>query len=304
MGAYEFDGGAGRRDPMHDLVEVGRYDVPGKARDGALVLASAGIDTLVVHRAGEIGLAVAAGEQERARGELAAFARENDRAERPAADAWRPEWLTAALAYTAVLTGFFVISGKGAFGIDWLEAGHAAAGEIVGGAWQRTVTALTLHADFGHLLSNIVAGGLIGILLAQVLGVGLAWAAMLAAGAAGNLLNAVLQSPTHAAIGASTAVFAGLGLLAATSWQRPVAGVLRSRAWVPLAAAVMLLAFTGFGGERVDIGGHVAGFASGLALGWLIRRAGDRLPAGPAAQVGWGVAAAALLALSWAVALA
>src|SRR5690606_35050914 len=70
-------------------------------------------------------------------------------------------------------------------------------------------------------------------------------------------------------IGASTAVFATLGLVAAYAWKQHSAGALRwARRWAPLIAAVALLAFTGAGGERTDVLAHLTGFISGALVGF------------------------------------
>ena len=93
-------------------------------------------------------------------------------------------------------------------------------GLIQAGQWWRAVTALTLHVDHGHLLGNLLAGIVIGIVAAQLLGQGLAWLAILLAGALGNLIAALLRGPDYGAIGASTAVFGALGIVSAFTRQR------------------------------------------------------------------------------------
>ncbi len=128
------------------------------------------------------------------------------------------------------------------------------------------MTALTLHADWLHLLGNLAIGGVFILRLARELGSGLAWSLLLASGALGNLINASLQPPDHRAIGASTAVFGAVGILAALSVVR-----YRRHLWkrwpLPLAAALALLALLGSAGEHTDLGAHLFGFAAGLALG-------------------------------------
>ncbi len=94
------------------------------------------------------------------------------------------------------------------------------AGLIREGEWWRAVTALGLHADAVHLAGNMVFGIVFGFLAGELLGWGLAWFGMLLAGALGNALNAFVQAPGHTSIGASTAVFATLGILAAYTWKR------------------------------------------------------------------------------------
>jgi membrane associated rhomboid family serine protease len=156
----------------------------------------------------------------------------------------------------------------------------------------------------GHLASNLVFGSLLGLLLVQLLGAGLAWLAILLAGAMGNALNALLHPAAHTAIGASTAVFAALGILAALAWKRR-APLWRHglRRWLPLAAGAMLLAYLGVGGERTDIGGHFAGFAMGVVSGVGLAYAGQRVPHGTSAQWAFGITALALFVFAWLLAL-
>ncbi|MDT8441595.1 MAG: rhomboid family intramembrane serine protease [Desulfuromonadales bacterium] len=160
-------------------------------------------------------------------------------------------------------------------GIEWSAAGNAHAGKIVAGEWWRAVTALTLHNSGLHLMSNLVFGGVFIMRLCRLLGSGLGWGLTLASGIGGNLLNAWLQAEQHRAVGASTAVFGAVGLLAAfgvlRSWHNRRGG----RRWLlPLAAGVGLLAMLGVGGEHTDIGAHLWGFACGLLLGTLTARSG------------------------------
>lgn len=152
--------------------------------------------------------------------------------------------------------------------VDWISSGNADAGEIQGGQWWRTVTALTLHADGLHLLGNLTIGGLFIVLLCRALGSGLAWSLLLASGALGNLLNAWVQSPLHRSVGASTTVFGAVGLLAAINLRHDRQR-LRRRWYLPLAAALALLALLGSEGENTDLGAHLFGFAVGIALGLL-----------------------------------
>ena len=65
----------------------------------------------------------------------------------------------------------------------------------------------------------------------------------------------------------------------------------------------MLLAYLGVGGERTDIGGHLAGFATGAASGVGLAYVGQRVPQGMRAQTAYGVAALALFTLAWLLAL-
>ncbi len=293
-------------DEIEDLwVEVGRFPALGEAEQQALVLVAAGVASRLVPSAAGIALFVAAPDAVLARSELALYARENS--PRPApGPPLRPlrNGIDAALIYCAVLVVIHAAASRGAFAHDWLAIGRAQASLIKGGEWWRAVTALGLHADLGHLLSNLVLGGILGILLAQILGAGLAWLSILIGGAIGNAVVAVLAPADHAAIGASTAVFAALGLLAALAWGRQVILWRGLRRWRPIAAAVMLLALLGVGGEHTDVGAHVAGLLTGCVAGVGLYFAGPYLPRGRRAQFVFGAAAIALFAGSWLAAFA
>ncbi len=288
-------------------IAVRRVAARPEAEQLALVLVAVGIPAHLAPGFDGFALLVALEDAGRARRELAAYDAEN---RKPAAVHGHParglgQGVTGTLVAIAALVFVDSASGRDAFGFDWLAAGNAQAGLMRAGEWTRAVTALTLHADFGHIASNLLMGGLFGLLLSQLLGTGVAWLAILVAGAAGNVANALIQPDSHSAIGASTAVFAALGILAVLALARPRALWRRGlRRWAPLAGAFMLFAYFGIGDDRTDIGGHVAGLVAGLLLGagfYLFRAS---LPAGRMVQAIAGVLAAAILAGSWWIQLA
>lgn len=270
----------------------------------ALVLAAAGIACGLAVDHGGIGLYVDAADAPRAFDELDAYERESAvlPPAPPAAGADRGG-LGAAMAFGAVLLFFFGLQQRD-WRTDWSALGAAQAGLIQDGQWWRALTALTLHVDHGHLLGNLAAGLVFGLLVAQLLGAGLAWLAILLTGALGNVLTAWLQTPGHTAIGASTALFGALGIVAGFLRQRRVVpwrgGI---RRWAPLSAGILLLVFLGFGGENTDVGAHVAGFALGGLLGLALGRWGRQLPQGWRAQWLYGLAALGLVAGAWLLAL-
>ncbi len=290
---------------MTDLVEVGRFGTTAEAEQRALVLAAVGIETHFLRDAGVVRLCVPAPDALRADYELACYERENAAPRRPRfkgrAVLWRSE---GALVYAAVLLFFFGAERRDAFSIDWLSAGAANAGLIVDGEWWRTITALALHADLGHLMSNLASGVIVSLLVAELLGSGLGWLAIVLAGAIGNALDALVHAADHTAIGASTAVFGGLGILSGHTRRSqiiPWRGGLRR--WAPIGAGIMLLAFLGFGGERTAVWAHVVGFAVGVAIGLALAHSGDRVPQGARAQRVYGALAGGLFALAWLLAV-
>jgi membrane associated rhomboid family serine protease len=150
--------------------------------------------------------------------------------------------------------------------VDWVDLGRTHAGKILDGQWWRLVTALTLHADWLHLISNLAFGGLFIVWLCRDLGSGLAWSVLLGSGILGNLANACLQPPDHSSVGASTLVFGAVGALAALSMVR--FRRIRKKRWaLPIAAALALLALLGTEGKNTDLGAHLFGFLFGLGLG-------------------------------------
>lgn len=154
----------------------------------------------------------------------------------------------------------------GSGSIDWFHRGNAYGAKILSGEWWRLLTALTLHSGPLHLVGNIVVGGIFAVRLCWILGSGLAWSLILLSGALGNLLNTLVQSPAHQSIGASTAVFGAVGLLATLNMLHYRQSLWRR--WpLPVAAGLGLLGLLGTGGENTDIGAHLFGFLSGIVLG-------------------------------------
>ena len=291
--------------PDEAWVEVAQFPNGRAASEHALVLVAAGIDCQMASRGWGVALLVAAWHAEAARRELAAYTEDNladttpPAHRHPVGDA-----VTGVLAYWCVLVFVYVAAADQLFGLDWLAAGEGQAELTVGGEWWRVVTALGLHGDLGHIGSNLVAGSLFGFFLAEIVGGGLAWLLILAAGAGGNAINALIQPATHSSIGASTAVFGAVGLLAVIAvryrprrWRRGL------RRFAPVAAGIMLLAFLGIEGERIDIGAHIAGFAVGCALGAIILVTGQPAPSRRLSLVSAAIAFV-VFAGAWAIALA
>jgi membrane associated rhomboid family serine protease len=289
--------------PIAEVVEVFRSFWRNACEERGFVLHAVGIESQVLWLGRAWILVVPAHVKAEALAQLAVYERENP-PRRPAPDAeplHRAAW-AGSLAYAAIILLVGYLAGSFALGRDWLEAGALVAGPTRSGEWWRTVTALTLHLDVGHLIANLGFGAVFGLLAGQLLGAGVAWATVLAAAAAANLVNAFLQPATHSSVGASTAVFATLGLLAAYGWRRRHdAGERWAYRWAPLIAGVFLLAFTGAGGERTDVLAHLTGFATGVLAG--IAHATWRIPRGAAAQVIAAVVSLLVVAGAWVAAL-
>lgn len=274
--------------------------------DARLVLVSMQIPAELVFQDGWWLLLVPAEAAEAAVHELAAYRAENQRrpASRPPPVPVLGGGVAGMFVYVFVMLAVAMLANRWAFGLDWKSAGVMRAGPLLEGEWWRAITALTLHADAGHLTANLVFGVVFGLLAASALGGGVAWSGILLAGALGNTLNAFVQAPTHASIGASTAVFAALGIIVAHAlryWSALGGGWLRR--WSPMVGGVLLLAYTGTGGERTDIVAHLTGFIAGLLLGWVGSRMPVRYLDRPGVQAAAAAVGCALLIGSWIVAL-
>jgi len=208
--------------------------------------------------------------------------------------------------YVGVLVLIAVLARRFAFDYDWLQSGRIDSTRVLAGEWWRTLTALTLHVDLSHLAGNIVFGAFFGLYVGRYMGPGIGWAGIVAGGALGNALNVLIQPARHLSIGASTAVFAALGMLVAYTWRR---GFWKNTPWrtriAPVTAGIGLLAFTGTGsgmeGDNVDVLAHLTGFVAGFGMGALMARL--TLPEGPEAQRLWGAVAVGSLVLAWITAL-
>ena len=278
-----------------------------RCREAGLVLMALEIDHEVERLEGRWVITVPRESASRARVELREYAEESRRP--PVGILPIPELSTGwrgVVAYIGVLLAVALFARQGAWGYDWLGLGRIDSVRILAGEWWRNVTALTLHVDFSHLAGNIVFGAFFGLYVGRYLGSGVGWAAILGAGALGNALNVLIQPGRHLAIGASTSVFAALGLLAAYTWRR---GFLRNTPWrmriAPIIAGIGLLAFTGTGsgveGDSVDILAHLTGFIAGFGAGAAL--ATVEIPREPDTQRTWGAITVATLVLAWITAL-
>jgi rhomboid protease GluP len=273
------------------------------ADEWALVLIAEGLSPTVVRERGAFALRVPTHQEEQAAQILAAYARENRRPELPPTEPVVSGQLVAGFAVSVWLLAFFLVTGPWSEGSIWFERGSADSRRILLGEVWRCVTALTLHADLAHVMSNAVAGALFVTAVCRSWGQGLGCALVLAAGAGGNLLNAWLRIGLHVSVGASTAVFGAVGLLGGVGLvRRRRRGARGGRSWAPVAAALALLAMLGTAGERVDFGAHLFGLLVGGVLGSLVALALSR-PPGALVQWSLAVAATASILLCWLLAL-
>jgi membrane associated rhomboid family serine protease len=172
-----------------------------------------------------------------------------------------------------VLTAFWAQGERPGLTDDWLLDSRRV---FEHGEWWRAWTALWLHADIGHLISNAANGFMVFSAVVVIFGLRTSWWLIAGAAFAGNLAAVVLhRSEDYRSLGASTAVFAALGLLVG----RAVRVVSRSdhpHRWrtimTPLFAGFIVLGLYGAGGVDVDVLAHATGFGAGLLIGFVAGR--------------------------------
>lgn len=184
-----------------------------------------------------------------------------------------PAGWTWYFAWVAVLLVVYRWQGMPGTSCDlFLSSSH---GLIEHREWWRPFTSLFLHADLPHLAGNLLTGLGFTVFVARTFGAWKAWLLIFLCGALGNAWNAWLQYPeAFYSLGASTAVFAALGLLSGSgfveSWRmRPLWTWPKVAA--PLLAGFVLLGMLGTGKDpQTDVLGHVCGFITGLGAGAVV----------------------------------
>jgi len=281
-----------------------------RADDWALVLTSQSIPVRVLHTPSGWALELDAGDLPSAETTLTSYERERGEAqlahvaakqERESFAPRGPRWAGVPIGFALLAT--FAYSGDRAAGHPLFAQGSALGSRILEGEWWRCVTALCLHANLEHVLSNVLALVFFMGLVCRMLGLGFGFALILTTGALGNAVNAIVQPPNHNSVGASTAIFGAIGLLSGLAVVRQYRSDLHvRRAWVPIGAGLALLAMLGTGGEHVDLEAHFFGLLFGIILGAAVAL---RLKQAPPPPVQWmfGSAAFAMILLCWTLAL-
>lgn len=281
--------------------------------DRALVLEAANIPHQVIQDGVTSAIVVPADWSAEAANELRAYDEENPpRKPKPVRNAEVHDPLPGLIGYVLVVCLVAGMAGYSWFSKDWLSAGHVNGALVRDGEFWRLFTGLTLHSGLRHLASNIVFGVFFGIFAGRLLGSGYAWLIIVVAAGFANLVNLLLLDPTHRSIGASTAVFAALGLVAGYVWSGKLMPHDEDR-WMtrygPIVGGLALLMFTGTGSvdpetgiNNTDVGAHLFGFVAGFLAGMLLIRYGP-LPAGEHYQRNAGIAALAVIFFSWILAL-
>lgn len=276
-----------------------------QAMDWSLALASQGIEVTIDHQPDGLGwvLIVDPAQAAAAQATLRLYRLENrDWALRRRLRDLGIRFHGGVLVWVGVLMALHALSAATGEGLEL--AGCMTHTVAATGEWWRLVTATMLHADVGHLATNVATGVVtLGLAMGRY---GAGWAVLIAllAGALGNLAGLFLHPDPFRGLGASGMVMGALGLLTVLSlgvWHNPRAAWRSVMAGV--AAGALLFVFLGLN-PRSDVvahsGGYAGGVLGGLILNGLPARLGPRTPADLIA----GTAAVLLALVCWLQALA
>lgn len=251
------------------------YATEGRAAERGLVVLALGHPYWLVAAPEGFRLLVERDTATAARPHLAAYERESTRwPPPPITDPWtrgKTDVITPLLWAVTVLVVYY----SGEKSPAWIERGALDANAVwLKGEWWRVVTALFLHADAAHVISNVLGGLLVFPAVLSTFHRVRGWLLLLLASSLGNAtVAAINHSDRIVSLGASTAIFAGVGLLAGRGirlgWRSTHPHRWRAM-FAPLAAGLTVLALYGAGGQRVDVGAHLTGFLAGVLLGFFV----------------------------------
>lgn len=294
------------------MAEVGRYARLPAARERGLVMSSMDVAHWIARQGREYVLCVLETDRERAAAALAAYEREE--LARPRPIVLEPLRIPKFAVLMALLVMVACYSVQRALPEGIIEAGVADDLRIRAGEWWRAFTALTLHGDSVHVVSNLSLAIFVFAFGYGRFGTGAGTLAILLGGALGNIANAFVHvAQAHRSIGSSTALFAGLGLLTGGEIAARLARGAARAGWplyVPIGAGMAFLSlFGGAGGQNrdgtpaplgnVDILAHLFGLLAGILVGAAFHAAGLKAGASPRVQVLCGTLATVAMVAAW-----
>src|SRR3984957_4955947 len=245
---------------LAEAIEIYRSPVRAICAERAFVLTAVGIEHEMSESPEGFSLWVDPANAQVAHSHLLHYQQETRRPPPPAPVTAPPLYAGAwigSTAYALVLLGVALAISRGWGRLDAFAAGELDAGLVRQGQWWRAWTALTLHLDPAHITANIGAGAWFGYLAGRLLGPGTAWGLVVFGAGIANWVEALLAAADHRAVGASTAVFTALGLLAAYSWrERHMMQLRPAQRYGPLFGGVVLLGWLGTSGANTDVMAH------------------------------------------------
>jgi rhomboid protease GluP len=262
-------------DAPEGTTQVGHYKHLKKANDHALVILSMGLAYWMFPDDGKYRVFVDTPQLEAVQEQLARFDKENRFwPPKPLVyEKGKPVGLLSFLPYLIILIAIYAVQHHGANPIEDRGLMNVVA-FVQRHEWWRMITALTLHSDLAHLVGNLGMGCFFAFFVVQIFGFGPGWLAILLAGAAGNTLNAWFYYPSEFySMGASTALFAGVGLIVGNALRQGMTHYKESgmqSIGFPLFVALVMLGWWGSAGIRTDVTAHLFGLLAGILLGLVL----------------------------------
>lgn len=240
-----------------------------RAEEWSLVLVSQGIESRMIRDERGWGLLLHPGEVTRSVRILQIYQRENRHWFRYFQAAPDPSGFHPGVIFWVIF--LILIHLWQATSPEVRERGVCDTAQLLQGEEWRRWTAISLHANLTHLISNLVLGSLLlGLAMARF-GAGWVQLATLLGGVAAISVSAAVHGLGHHLLGASGMVMTALGLLAIGSIGSHLSH-LPLRTWLlrGLLASVLLFLLIGLNPSS-DVIAHAVGFLAGLALGVPLR---------------------------------
>ena len=240
----------------------------------SLVLSAANISHRIsIVSRHHIEVFVSSSQWEKAHEELAAYARENANWPPQAEDNRFPHPVFQAMSPLIIgcLAGLHGITGDWQTKSVWFLKGAGNSEAILNNFEVfRLVTALTLHADSAHLLSNCSFGIFLLHYFLKLTGNGIGLFAILLTSVTANYLNVLVHGPGHMFVGFSTSIFSIIGMLCTMAFAFKSDRIVL-HFFMPLMAGLAFLALLGSEGGQTDLGSHFFGLLCGLLCGYFVR---------------------------------
>lgn len=243
-----------------------------QAMDWSLVLMSQGVEPWIEHRPEGWGLVVQSEDYEKSLDAIQTYRKENRSWHWQQAAPWFDTFFHwGVLFWAAVLIAVHYVVGSSGDPFKSLAAMDDRA--VHAGQWWRLFSAILLHADSGHLASNLAIGTLLVGLCMGRYGAGAGLLFPYLAGVCGNLLRFLFRDGHYYGLGASGMVMGALGFLvplAAPSFRTLLRSVHQRKFLLKSTLAGVFL-FLMLGVEpHSDVLAHTGGFLGGLVFGTVL----------------------------------
>lgn len=298
--------------PGVPLAEVGRYSRLNAARERGLVVAAMELPHWIARHGRGYVLMVEESAHARVLAALAEY--EADESARAAAPKLEPLCIPKMAVAVTLVMMVLCYRVQTLLPVPLVERGIADDALIGAGEWWRVLTALTLHGDTEHLVSNLSLAVFVFAFVFWRFGTGFGMLGIALGGTLGNALNVIAHlSQHHRSLGSSTALFAGLGLLAGAELSVRLSHRGSHTGWqllLPIGAGFAFLALLGGGGANpdgttvfdagnVDVMAHLCGLLAGILIGAALFLLGLKSGALRMWQLAAGSATLVLFGAAW-----